>query len=526
MVTSQERLIAALQNPLLYDHPVTAFTVLETHISWVILTGEFAYKIKKAVNFGFLDFSTLEKRRCYCQEELRLNRRFAADLYIDVVTVSGSVESPSLRGSGEPLEYAVKMRQFPQEELLSSLASRRQLTAAHIDEIVDLVADIHARIDPAGEDTDYGLPENVHHWVAENFEHIRPALTRQSQRDQLDGLAHWCAQEYRRRRPLLQARKENGFVRECHGDLHLGNLTRISGHITPFDCIEFNPGLRWVDVMSEAAFLVMDIEDRVSLGLAYRFLNGYLQRSGDYAGVRVLRYYLVYRALVRAKVAVLRLGQEDLDAEGEKTVLQDYASYMVLARRYAENRRPALIITQGVSGSGKSWCAARLVERLGAIRVRSDVERKRLYGFGADADTRSGIQVGIYSADASTRTYERLAGLARAIIDGGYPVIVDATFLKYAERERFRGLAGELGAAFVVLHFAADEGTLRARLEARHAAGGDPSEAGVAVLESQLKSQEPLRPDEHTDVIEAALSSDQSVDDLAGRLVAVMSSPA
>jgi aminoglycoside phosphotransferase family enzyme/predicted kinase len=522
----QETLIAALQNPEVFDHPVGEISVLETHISWVILTGEFAYKIKKAVDFGFLDFSTLARRHYYCQEELRLNRRFAADLYLEVVSVTGSVDRPVLQGPGEPIEYAVKMRQFPQQDLLSNIVARHGLDEAHVDEIARLLADLHAGVDVADATTDYGRPDDIHHWVMENFEHIRPALGAPAQQAQLDWLEDWCGQEFRNRRELIQARRRDGFVRECHGDLHLGNLALIDGCITPFDCIEFNPQLRWIDVISEAAFLTMDLEDRGYPGLAYRFLNGYLQHSGDYAGVGLLRYYLVYRALVRAKVAVLRLGAVADDADASRQAREEYESYRRLARQYAQFRQPALIITHGVSGSGKSWYAAQLVERLGALQVRSDVERKRLFGYRAQAGTGSGIDTGIYTAEAGVRTYECLAGVARYIVDAGYPVIVDAAFLKRAQRARFRQLAAELGVPFVLLHFEADADTLRRRIGARLQTETDPSEAGLAVLEAQLGSQEPLRPDERDGKVAILVSQDQSLDDLVRELAGRITPPA
>ena len=514
----QATLIAALQNPDVFDHPVGEISLLETHISWVILTGEFAYKIKKAVDFGFLDFSTLAKRRYYCQEELRLNRRFAPDLYLEVVSVTGSIDRPVLQGPGESIEYAVKMRQFPQQDLLSNIVARHGLGEAHVDEIADLVADLHARLDVADAETDYGRPDDIHHWVMENFEHIRPALTAPAQLAQLDWLEGWCGQEFHNRSTLLQARRQGGFIRECHGDLHLGNLALIDGHITPFDCIEFNPQLRWIDVISEAAFLMMDLEDRGYPGLAYRFLNHYLQHSGDYAGIGLLRYYLVYRALVRAKVAILRLGAVAGDAAASHQVREEYESYQRLARQYAEQRQPAVIITHGVSGSGKSWYATQLVERLGLLQVRSDVERKRLFGYHVQADTRASVATEIYTAEAGIRTYEHLAAVARYSVDAGFPVIVDAAFLKQAQRARFRQLAADLGAPFLLLHFEADADTLRRRIRARQQAHMDPSEAGLAVLEAQLGSQEPLEPDEQGREIAILVRQDQPLDDLAAEL--------
>jgi uncharacterized protein len=510
----QSLLIHSLQDPAVYEHPVENIQLLETHISWVILTGGIVYKIKKAVNFGFLDFSTLEKRHFYCEEELRLNRRFAPDLYLDVIAVRGSVEHPAWHGEGPAIEYAVRMRQFSQQALLSSLASRQGITRDHIDEIAALVADMHAGAAVADVGEQYGSPQIIHHWVVENFTHIRPALRHNGRREQLVRLEQWCDREYRSKESVLLTRRSQGFIRECHGDLHLGNLALINGRITPFDCIEFNPQLRWIDVMSEGAFLMMDLQDRGYPELAYHFLNVLLQQTGDYAGVRILRYYLVYRALVRAKVAVLRIGQAAATADRDDETWSEYDSYMRLAAGYAESAAPALIITHGVSGSGKSWMASRLALRLEAIQVRSDVERKRLFGYDMDARTGSAVQAGIYTVEAGRQTYARLAELARYLIEGGYTAIVDAAFLKREERERFRLLAGRLEVPFVLLDFFADEDVLRERICARQASGTDPSEAGVDVLAAQLRTREPLDSFERRHAVAIDASREPSVEDV------------
>ncbi|MEN8206357.1 MAG: AAA family ATPase [Pseudomonadota bacterium] len=517
-IAAQQCLVQALENPAVYGHAVTELRLIETHGSWVILTGVYVYKIKKAVNFGFLDYSTLEKRRFNCQEELRLNRRFAPHVYLDVVAITGTFEQPSLQANGDPIEYAVRMKQFPQSGLLSTLAAQHELTAEHIDTLAALVPAMHAAVNIADKHSEYGLPGDIHHWVTENFAHIRPALREPQQRQQLDTIEHWCRQEFENKRVLLEQRRGEGFVRECHGDLHLGNLTIIEGDITPFDGIEFNPQLRWIDVISEVAFLVMDIRDRGYPRLSCRLLSAWLQHTGDYSGLALMRYYLVYRALVRAKVAILRQAQASSTLD-KQDAWYEYASYMELASRYVRPPLPVLIITHGVSGSGKSFYASRLAERLGAIQIRSDLERKRLHGYPAGADTQSGIKAGMYSSDASERTYEQLALLARTVIGAGYPVIVDATFLQFTWREQFRQLSCALTVPFVLLHFAADKDTLRARIRGRQAAGGDPSEADIGVLEAQLVSQEHLTPDEMADVIDVELSMDSSSDNLARQLV-------
>jgi aminoglycoside phosphotransferase family enzyme/predicted kinase len=517
-LAKQERLIQSLRSAPVFGLPPGSVEMLETHISWVILAGDYAYKFKKAVDFGFLDFSTLQKRHFYCQEELRLNRRFARQLYLDVVSITGSVTDPHLNGTGEPLEFAVKMRRFPQDCLLGELAAKRGLLPEHIDEIAALLARIHARIDCAGAETDFGRADGIHHWVLDNFAQIREALQPEGDDPGIAGLENWCRQEFAAIRGYLEIRRNNGFIRECHGDMHLGNLARVDGCITPFDCIEFNPQLRWIDVMSEAAFLMMDLLDRGYPGLAYRFLNGYLQKTGDYAGLRILRYYLVYRALVRAKVAALRLAQSAGHTGGVADARRDFDGYIGLAASWAVKPNPFMLIMHGVSGSGKSWCAGQLTEKLGAIQLRSDIERKRLYGYQAEAKTGSGVQTGIYSQAASDRTYTHLAVLAGNVLAGGLPVIVDAAFLKSGERKRFQQAARSLGVPFGVLHMEADEPTLIARIEMRQQVGADPSEAGVAVLKSQLATQEPLMPSEMEAVFVVDSTDASSLDALAGRI--------
>ena len=515
---TQGLLIRSLRSVPVFEISASAIEVLETHISWVILAGDYAYKLKKAVDFGFLDFSTLQKRHFFCQEELRLNRRFARQLYLDVVSITGSVTQPQLNGPGKPLEFAVKMRRFSQDCLLSELAARQRLLPEHVDEIASLLADVHGSIDRAGAASELGRAEGIQHWVLENFVRIRSALQTARADPRLDRLECWCRQEFDEIRASLELRRNDGFIRECHGDLHLGNLALVDGRITPFDCIEFNPQLRWIDVMSEAAFLMMDLLDREYPGLAYRFVNGYLQHTGDYAGVRVLRYYLVYRALVRAKVTALRLAQQGGQADERAGDRRIYDGYTSLAAGWADAQSPYMLIMHGVSGSGKTWHAGRLMERLGAIRLRSDIERKRLYGYRADARTGSDTQAGIYSRAASEKTYAHLAGLAGSVIAGGLPVIVDAAFLRIEERQQFRRLAKSLNVPFGILHTEADEATLIARINRRLQAGNDPSEADVAVLKSQLATQEPLLPTEMDDVFIIDASGALDLDALIGRI--------
>lgn len=501
------KLIDALRNPACYDHPVETVELIETHISYVLLAGDFAYKLKKPVDLGFLDFSTLDKRRFYCQEELRLNRRLAPDIYLDLVPVAGTADAPVVGGSGPVLEWAVKMRRFPQQALLSQVLKQGGLAAAHIDAIARQVADFHGRAAIAGRASPFGEAERVHQPVLQNFEQIRTKLQQPEDIERLEALAAWSEAQYAAHRDDFAARKRGGFVRECHGDMHLGNMVLMDGKVTLFDCIEFNDNLRWIDVMSEAAFLAMDLEDRKRPDFARRFLNGYLELTGDYDGLVILRYYLAYRALVRAKVAAIRAGQADAREGGQAWA--EYRGHIELAERLTRPVRPRLLITHGLSGCGKTTITQSLLAVSGAIRLRSDVERKRLFGLAPDARSGSGVEAGLYTAEAGRRTYERLAELADSVIRAGYPVIVDATFLKRAQREQFRELAARRRVPFAILDCRAKEKTLRERVAKREQAGADASEAGLAVLEHQLANREPLARDEQPRII---VDSEQPLD--------------
>ncbi len=493
-------LIQALHNPACYGHPAQDIQVVETHISWVLLTGSFAYKIKKPVNFGFLDFSTLEQRRFYCGEDLRLNRRLAPQLYLDLVRITGEPTAPVLNGPGAVIEYAVKMVQFPQEAQLDRLLARGALGPEHIDLLAQELGEFHGRIDIAGNDKPFGEPDSVYEPVHQNFEQIRPRIDPQDQA-QLRRLEIWSELTFAELKSSFAERKRQGFIRECHGDAHLANMAWLEGRMVFFDCLEFNANLRWIDVMSELAFVVMDLDDRGRPDLARRALNTYLEHTGDYAGLSVFRFYLVYRALVRAKVACIRLRQSGLSEQEQQQARDQYRSYADLADRYTQASTAALIITHGLSGSGKTTITQSLLETGDAVRVRSDVERKRLHGLASQARSGSGIDTGLYSTEAGQRTYAHLTTLAEIILRAGYTVIVDAAFLKRTQRDRLHALATQMRVPFVMLDIGAPENVLRERVRRRVQRGHDASEADLAVFAHQLATQEPLMAEELPHVI-------------------------
>ncbi len=457
MPQAPAEIVAALPAPL--------ERCIETHISWVLLAGDFAYKLKKPLVLPFLDYGTADQRRHFCHEELRLNRRFAPNLYLDVVDLAG--------------EPAVRMRRFDEAQRLDHVSSQGNLSGAHLTQLArDLDAFQHA-VPPAP--TSYGTPERIRADALENFDELACLLPHEAAA--LTRLRRWTEAEWQRCEPNFARRRTAGKIREGHGDLHLGNLVLLDGKVVPFDGIEFNADLRHIDVASEIAFTLLDLLDHGRPGLAHWLLDAWLTWSGDHDALSVLRFYLVYRAMVRAKVAGLR---------GETADWQEAAGYLALAARLTTPTTPTLTITFGPSGCGKTHASSRRLasaDFLHTVRIRSDVERKRLFGLAPDATSDGSI----YTPEATTRTYARLAELAEAALTAGWSVIVDAAFLKRAERDQFRSLAGRLGVPFAILAPNAPPDELARRIAARQ---GDASEATPTVLARQLAWLEPLDTDE------------------------------
>lgn len=462
---------------------------IETHISWVLLAGGDAWKIKKPLRLDFLDFGTLERRRAACEEELRINRRTAPGLYLGVVPITGTLQAPRIGGDGPVLEWAVHMRRFPADAELTRMANAGQLTALHIDALARQVALLHASAQRASPTDSCNQPQALIQAAQDNFQPLAARLAGTPLADRLAALQRWSAAEGARLLPRMRARLAAGWVRECHGDLHLGNLLWLDGDAVLFDALEFDAQLRWIDVQADVAFLFMDLHAHGLAPLAWRFVNAWLDGTGDHAGVALLRWCAAYRALVRAKVAALRVA-----APGDAHA-REAARYVDLAHGFTQARERTLWLASGVSGSGKSSQSQPLIERLGLIAVHSDIERKRLFGLAPLAAS-TGVAGGIYGSDASARTYGQLRERARVVLEAGHSVLVDATFLRRAHRAEFVALADALRLPCRILAFEAPEPVLRQRVRRRAAAGNDASEATEAVLERQLAERESFTRDE------------------------------
>ncbi|ADC71806.1 conserved hypothetical protein [Thioalkalivibrio sp. K90mix] len=483
---------------------------IETHISTVILAGDYAYKFKKPLALGFLDFSTLEARQHFCETELEVNRRLAPQIYLDVVTLNGDATAPHINGEGPILDYAVCMRRFDRRKQLDNLLEQGRLPTEAMEALGHYIAAFHEYTERAGADSPHGTPEAATQPMLDNFPALGEAIHGEADRARLTALERWTRNEIERLGPLLELRHREGFIRHGHGDLHLGNIVYVDDPengetLAAFDAIEFDPELRWIDVISEIAFTTMDLLSRKARAHAWRLLNAYLDGRDDIAGLRLLPLYQVYRALIRAKVQGIHAQESHLPSDEQAAHRAEMGRYLALAERLTEPSAPRLVLMHGVSGSGKTVISTQIVEALGALRLRSDIERKRM----GDAVS--------YSEESRGQIYDHLRTRADTLLALGHTVIVDATFLTRAQRAPFQKLATRHQAGFAVVACHASDQVLQERLEQRSAAGNDASDADYQVMQQQRPQQE--WPTGAEGVVEVAPEQPLDTDALARQLL-------
>ena len=491
------RHLRALLTPAAYPHPAESVQPVQTHVSWVLLSGRFAYKIKRPVRYPFVDLRSAERRAFLCREELRLNRRFAPELYLDVCDITSDDGEARIGGEGAVIEHAVRMVRFDREDELDRMLAAGRVEPAALEAFGRSLADIHSRLPVVAADAPWGRADRIASLVLENLEQSVEACAPFGDAAGLRALGGNLSQRLERAAPSFAARRAAGRVRECHGDLHARNVVMHDGRLLAFDCMEFSEEFRWIDVADEIAFLIADLEALGHPAHAHAFRGGYLARSGDYDACRVLDVYQAHRALVRAKVTAL--GWTDVARTREVDLglaRRQCETHAAVARAALAPRRGHIVLMGGLSGSGKTWLASRLAPLLGAIHLRSDVERKRLAGLPETARTGSPVRQGLYAPEVSTRVHERLAECTAQVLAGGYPAIVDASFGRREDRARFHALAQRLDVPLRLLQCRASPQELRRRVAQRHALATDASEADLAVLRWQEDHAEPVDPGE------------------------------
>jgi uncharacterized protein len=481
------RLVERLRDPAAYPHPTAAIRLIETHISWVFLTGPFAYKLKKPIDVGFLDYSSLELRRRCCEEEIRVSSRFAPELYVAAVPITGTPDEPHVGGDGPALEWAVKLVQFDEADRLDARFDAGRLAAADCERLGAAIAAVEEGLAVVASGDRWGSAKSVHDAAAINLGQLRDR--RPDAAGRVGRIEAWLFARLDALADVIARRRAAGRVRECHGDLHLANLVLHDGRMMAFDAIEFSPVLRWIDVANDVAFLVMDLESRGRPDLAAMVRSSWMEAADDHEAAVVMPVYEVYRAVVRAAVAALRADGAAARSETDR--------YLELAERLTRPRRPVLYATCGVSGSGKTTLAAGLVAAAGAVRLRSDVERKRLAGMQpTDRPVDEAAVAALYDPLMTRRVYRRLAELARTLLEAGTSVVVDAACLKRWQRGELEAVAREATAPLVWLELDLPEEVVLGRVAARLAAGGDASDASPEVVRGQLQSREPITADE------------------------------
>jgi hypothetical protein len=486
-------LIQQMLQPEFYDHPVQASTstapiqLIQTHISYVLLTGEFAYKVKKPLNFGFLNYSTLEARKHFCEEELRLNQRGAAEIYLDVLPVTQTENRYQFGGSGEVVEYAVKMRQFPQDALLTNLFDRGELTEALVQQLAQVIAEFHSKTVTNDYIRSFGEVAQIRQAFDENFEQTLQYIGGPQTQQQFDETQAYCDRFFAEQEDLFKQRMQADRIRECHGDLHLRNICYWNNQLLLFDCIEFNEPFRFVDVMFDVAYIVMDLEARQRPDLSTLFLNTYAEQTGDWQGLQVLPIYVSRQTYVRAKVTSFLLNDPGIPESEKQAAHETAALYYRLAWQYSQARTGQLILMCGLSGSGKSTTARQVASQIGAIHIRSDAVRKHLGGVALQE--RGGAD--LYTPEMHQKTYGRLLELGIALAQQGYRVILDAKYDRQAWRQAALDQARAHQLPLRIIHCDAPVEVLRDRLQKRT---GDIADATADLLAHQ--SLDPFTADE------------------------------
>lgn len=499
------RLIRELSRPGAYPHPADDLRTLQTHISVVFLAGAWAYKVKKPVDLGFLDFTTLEKRRHFCHEEVRLNRRLAPDVYVGVVPIVEEggrlLIGTEARGgdpAGEVVDYAVKMRRLPDRATLLARLEREELTASEVERVAERIADFHAGAERGADVARYGRWSVVSENAMDNFRDSREQVGDVVSASVFGRLERRTEAELRRLRDLIEARAERGVPRDTHGDLHLEHVYLFPDRDPPadlvvVDCIEFNDRFRYADPVADAAFLSMDLRFRGRRDLADRFAEAYFRRAGDEEGRRLLAFYESYRAAVRAKVDGLRaVGDEVPEEERGQARTSARAHWMVgLGVLEPPPRRPCLVLVGGLPGTGKTTVAGEIAKRADFRVFSSDPVRKQLAGLSPDAGASDAFGEGIYGQAWTERTYRELRERAVLAVRRGERVIVDASFRQDERRREFLLAARRSGVPFLFLMCRAPVEVTERRLEER-----DPgaSDADPSVLREMAARWDPPSP--------------------------------
>jgi aminoglycoside phosphotransferase family enzyme/predicted kinase len=471
---NQGKLFDNLKNPAFYGPHVISVQLIQTHISYVALTGSYAYKVKKPVNFGFLDFSTLDKRKYFCEEELRLNKRLCPDMYLDVLPITKTDSTLELDGDGPIVEYVLKMKEFPQECIMTNMLQQGKISEETIDRLCTILVDFYNTQEPTEEIIKYGELPSVKQNVDENFDQTKPMIDLTVPKETFWFIKELVAKFFERKKEVFGCRMKEGRIYDCHGDLHSGNIALVDDDIHIFDCIEFNDRFRFCDVASDIGFLAMDLDYLNYPYLSSHFIQKYVEKSHDTSVYSVLNFYKSYRAFVRGKVHGFQLNDPHIDLAKKNSLVETAKKYFDLSRYYArlfsldlKKNKPLLILVAGLSGTGKSTVAHKIAVDYHATEINTDVVRKEASGIDRYEQHHDQFNTGLYDPKKIDNTYEQVMERASTFLKKGENVVLDATFQKRKYREMAHHIAGKHHAALIVIQCICPDDVIKKRLDDR-----------------------------------------------------------
>jgi aminoglycoside phosphotransferase family enzyme/predicted kinase len=479
--------LKSLFKPDAYTEPVTSIELVQTHVSYIFLTDRHAYKIKKAVDFGFLNFSTIDRRRFYCNEEVRLNRRLCPDLYEGVVELRETDTGAAFHGNGTILDYAVKMKRLPADRMLDKLVDAGTVTPAVMRKISRIIAEFHRTAPTSPAVAEYGRLERIMFNWQENFEQTMPFEKLTLPVHEREFIRSWVTVFAAEHENIFQKRVDGGFIRECDGDIHLENICLDEDTIQVFDCIEFNERFRCCDTAADIAFLLMDLDYHGRHDLSGDVIDEYISRTGDQGSLDLIDFYKIYRAFVRGKVESFCLNDSGINPDDQTLARERAVRYFRLVRGYIERRRlkPSLFITCGLMGSGKSTLAAQLAFEVGIASFNSDETRKKIAGLQPDTAIREAFGEGLYDSKSTEATYSELLRQAENQLQKGSSVVIDASFMDKAQRSVFAMLAQRWTVPFIILHVVCSETENKRRLQERQSTVKSVSDGRLELLALQ-----------------------------------------
>ncbi|MFH1770925.1 MAG: AAA family ATPase [archaeon] len=497
-------IIKELSNPKVFPEKPLDVKIIQTHISVICLTGKYAYKFKKHVNFGFLDFSTLEKRKFYCEEELRLNRRLSPEIYLEMVELRENNGIFSINGKGKLVDYGIKMKEFSQEKIITKLVQKNLLTSEQIKQITDLLVNFYKKAKTNDKISKYGSVKLFKINTDENFEQTKSMIGKTISKGQFELIEKETNEFYKINSWLFEKRVKDGMIKECHGDLHTGNMFLDGNRIKIFDCIEFNERFKNSDVAADIAFLSMDMDFHGKEELSKELIINYVKKSGDWELLKVLNFYKCYRAYVRGKVTGFLLNDKNVPENEKKKITATAKNYFTLAERYAkeinyryiEFKKPVVIMTSGFSATGKSFITKWFRKFFEIESLSTDIIRKELFNIPLEEKTRHGLGEGIYSPENVKKVYDELFLRCKNLVSEGKNCLLDAVFIKRALRERGMKTAMDANAEFLILNTVAEDKNIKFRLAKKAKSKDDPSDATWKVYLKQKENWEEFSDEE------------------------------